>query len=100
MIAELLEATKNYLDMSWDDEAGDAKLAGIIIRGMSYLDNVAGEKLDYTDEGKPRELLLDYARYVRSNALDEFQTNYLHELISLQMGCEVLRRVAEQNTDV
>ena len=85
----LLAAVKNYLDITWDDPDGDTKLSGIIMRGMRYLDKVAGAELDYSVEDKPRELLMDYCRYVRSNALDEFQRNYLHELLSLQIETAV-----------
>lgn len=87
----LLEAGRNYLDITWADPAGDEKLSGILARGMKYLDSIAGEALDYVAEDKPRELLLDYARYVRAGALDEFQGNYLHELLALQIGREVAR---------
>jgi len=96
----LLDAVRNYLDITWNDDAGDEKLSGIVARGMKYLDNVAGEALDYMVEDKPRELLMDYCRYVRSNALDEFQQNYLPELLTLQNQKEVARYVAEQAADV
>lgn len=95
----LLLAVRNYLDITWIDSAGDAKLTGIISRGMAYLDGVAGENLDYAVEDKPRELLFDYCRYVRSNALDEFQTNYLPELLTLQNQKEVERYI-DENTDL
>jgi hypothetical protein len=95
----LLEAVRNYLDITWEDPAGDEKLTGIIARGMKYINKVAGAELDYGVEDKPQELLLDYCRYARSSALDEFQTNYLHELLSLQIDQEVKDYVAE-NTDV
>ena len=96
----LLEAVRSYLDLTWTDDAGDEKLSGIISRGMAYIDAAAGATLDYTEEDKPRELLMDYCRYVRSNALDEFQTNYLHELLSLQMATEVAAYAAEQSAVV
>lgn len=85
----LLDAVKNYLDITWDDPGSDIKLSGIIARGMRYLDKAAGAELDYAADDKPRELLMDYCRYVRSNALDEFQRNYLHELLSLQIETAV-----------
>ena len=85
----LLSDVKNYLDITWEDEATNKKTKGIIQRGMKYLDNVAGAVLNYDIEDKPKELLLDYCRYVRSNALSEFQNNYLHELLTLQMMQEV-----------
>ena len=90
LLIGLLAAVRNYLDITWADEAGDEKLSGIIARGMKYIDRTAGKTMDYAIEDKPRELLLEYCRYARSNALDEFQTNYLHELLSLQISQEVI----------
>lgn len=95
----LLNAVRNYLDITWEDIAGDEKLSGIIARGIKYINSAAGAELDYTVDDKPRELLLEYCRYVRSNALDEFQTNYLPELLSLQIQKEVEAYVAE-NTEL
>lgn len=89
MTPELLQAVRNYLDITWADDAGDEKLSGIITRGIKYINNVAGAELDYSVEDKPRELLFDYCRYVRSNALEDFQENYLPELLSLQIFEEV-----------
>ena len=97
--AGLLEAVKNYLYITWEDHAGDEKISGILDRGIKYINSVAGAELDYIVEDKPRELLFDYCRYVRSNALDEFQNNYLPELLSLQISQEVKGYVAE-NSDV
>lgn len=98
---QLLKDTKDYLDITWDlDKAGESKLTGIIIRGQSYLNGIAGEKLDYSLEESHRALLFDYVRYVRSNALDEFQKNYRSELLSLQISKEVKRYDQEENTDV
>jgi hypothetical protein len=94
----LLTAVRNYLDITWEDPAGDEKLSGIIARGIKYINLVAGAELDYTKEDKPRELLFDYCRYVRSNALDVFQNNYLPELLTLQIQKEVEAYVAEQST--
>lgn len=87
---KLLKAAKNYMDITWEDEAGDEKLSGILLRGMQYLTiDVAGIELDFDAEGKPQELLFEYAKYARAGALDEYQTNYLHELLKLQINAEV-----------
>ena len=95
----LLEAAQNYSDITWDDPDGNKKLSGIIERGMKYLNKVAGAELDYTVEDALRALLFDYVRYVRAEALDEFQTNYLHELLTLQMG-EVKRVDSKQEANI
>lgn len=98
----LLAAARNYLDITWPDPDGDEKLSGILLRGIKRLNGVAGTTLDFTVEDTPRELLLDYARYVRAEALDEFQSNYLHELLNLQIREETARIEAErrQGADV
>lgn len=96
---KLLNDVKDYLDITWKDDATDRKLTGIIARGEKYLDNLAGTELDYVSEGKPKELLLDYCRYVRSNALEDFQKNFLSELISLQVSEEV-KRIGKEDSDV
>lgn len=93
----LIDDVKNYLDITWTDVATDTKLAGIIQRGQSYLNRAAGAELDYDEEGQAKALLLDYCRYARSNALEDFQNNYLHELLSLQMTQEVQEYVAENS---
>jgi hypothetical protein len=85
----LLNDVENYLDITWNDDATDKKITGIIERGIKYINHAAGAEMDYTVEDKPRELLFDYCRYVRSNALNEFQVNYLHEILSLQTDQEV-----------
>lgn len=83
---ELLNDVKIYLDITWVDIETDKKITGITERGIKYIDGIAGSEMDYTVEDKPRELLFDYCRYARSNALDEFQKNYLHELLTLQIA--------------
>lgn len=86
MTPELLAAVKNYLDITWTDADTDLKLTGIISRGIKYINRHAGSTLDYSIEDNPRALLFDYARYAWSNALDEFSTNYLPEIIALEIS--------------
>ncbi|WP_195270328.1 hypothetical protein [Eubacterium sp. 1001713B170207_170306_E7] len=93
----LLEAVKNYVDMTWEDPESEKKLSGIIARGMAYINRIAGSEQDFTEEAKPRELLFDYVRYVRAGALDEYAKNYLSELLALQMDRKV-ERYADQQT--
>ena len=93
---ELLESVRNYLDITWTDVESDVKLTGIIGRGMARLENLAGVPLDYSIEDLPKALLMDYCFYARSNALDEFEKNYLPMLLSLQQREEVKAYVESQ----
>ena len=90
MIPEgLLEEVRNFLDVTYVDASGDLKLTGIIARGMAYLDLKAGATMDYSVEDIPKALLLNYCLYDKSKALDEFETNYMSMLLSLQQREEV-----------
>lgn len=88
-MGELLESVKNYLDITWADERLDEKLTGIIRRGQAYLNQVAGEKLNYETEGTARALLFDYVRYVRAECGQDFAGDYALELNTLAALCEV-----------
>lgn len=88
----LLTDTRNYLDITWADPAGDVKLLGILERGMAYLDHAAGMELDYGGETLARALLLDYVRYVRAGALQDFGRDFAPELLGLHIAGEVRQR--------
>lgn len=80
----LLDDVKNYLNITWEDEATDNKISGLIASGMVYINAKYGEEADYTKDGMPRTLLMEYVRYARDSALDVFENNYLSLLIGMQ----------------
>ena len=80
----LLSDVKNYLNITWEDEATDTKVSGLIASGMMYLNLKYGEEADYTADGMPRTLLMEYVRYARDSALDVFENNYLALLLGMQ----------------
>lgn len=82
--AGLLDDVKNYLNITWDDAATDAKVSGLIAGGMVYLNLKYGVEADYTADGMPRTLLMEYVRYARDSALDVFENNYLSLLLGMQ----------------
>ena len=94
----LLTAARNYLNITWTDPETDTKITGILERGMAYIDRIAGKTEDYTSEGMPRALLLDYARYTMADALEDFGINYGHELRALQIDERTAAYVASQTT--
>lgn len=80
----LLDELKNYLDITWTDQATDDKLTGILDRAEAILRSYAGKALDYSLNPEEKQLLFDLCRYIRSNALEEFKTNFSAELIMLR----------------
>lgn len=93
---ELLEDVKNYLNKDWElDDTAKRSLTGMIKRGMSYLDNVAGTTLNYENEGIEKSLLLDYCRYADSKALEMFATNFQPDLLELNLKYQAVSEEAE-----
>lgn len=89
----LLDEVKNFLDITWDDEAADTKLTGQIRRGIAYITSKTGvdtsafegEGVDY----RAQELLFNYVLYDRSGAVDQFKKNYLSDIVGLRTKWEV-----------
>lgn len=82
--AALLADVKNYLNITWDDEATDAKINGLIASAAAYLDSKLGGQPDYEADGMPRTLLMEYVRYARDSALDVFESNYQALILTAQ----------------
>lgn len=87
----MLEEVKNYLRVTWDDE--DSEIISLIERGKKYLSRQTGTSLNFGDDDLPKQLLLDYCRYARNNALEFYQQNFAADLLflSLQEGVREMR---------
>lgn len=84
MSAELLAGAKLWCNITWSDEATDAKVSALIASGEAYIDGKLGAPADYTTSGEPLTLLYEYVRYGLSDALDVFEGNYLNRLLAMQ----------------
>lgn len=93
--AALLADVKNYLNITWDDEATDAKINGLIASAAAYLDSKLGGQPDYEADGMPRTLLMEYVRYARDSALDVFESNYLALILTAQNESLVMQNAVE-----
>lgn len=87
----LLDEVKKYLQITWNDPDTDARLTGIIDRGMSFFENLVGEPIDFEKDQKAKSLFFDYCRYANSSALELFQKNFGAELLNLQIEYQVKR---------
>lgn len=81
---QLLADVKNYLNITWDDEATDEKVRGLIASATVYLNSKGGGALDYENDGLPRTLMMEYVRYMRDEALDVFENNYKSMILAMQ----------------
>lgn len=89
---ELLAEAKNFLDITWTDEATDKKITGQIQRGIAYIVGktgveasvFSGDAIDY----RAQELLFNYLLYDRAGAVDQFKKNYQSDIVGLRMRQE------------
>lgn len=81
---ELLADVKNQLNITWNDDATDNKIRGLIAAASIYLDGKGGAVLDYGADGLPRTLMMEYVRYARDEALDVFENNYTSLILAMQ----------------
>ena len=81
---ELLADVKNHINITWDDDATDNKIRGLIAAATVYLDGKGGAALDYEADGLPRTLMMEYVRYARDEALDVFENNYTSLILAMQ----------------
>ena len=91
--AALLADVETRLGITWQDPATDERVRGWIAAGSQYIDNKAGAVMDYDADGAARTLLMEYVRYARDEAMDVFETNYLHLILALQNDLGVMRYV-------
>jgi hypothetical protein len=90
----LLQEVKQYLKITWSEE--DEELTNIIVRGQSYLNYIAGTKLDFETDLMAKQLLFDYARYVFNHSLEMFEINFGNELLKLSIR-EGMKSYAESD---
>lgn len=90
----MLQDVKNYLRITWDDE--DVEIASMIERGKKYLSRLTGTSLNFGEDDLPKQLLLDYCRYERNNALEFYQENFARDILLLSLQ-EATREMREQD---
>ena len=87
-LEQLLEDVRDYLQISWTDEATDRRLSDMIQSSAAYLDGVTAATNDYTAPGNMRTLLLERVRYQYNGALDVWLNNYLSLVVSAQLDIQ------------
>lgn len=107
-LTALLSQVRAYLNITWTDENKDRQLEDYIVNSINRLEAVYGHTLHFTDdmasEGDPlvkadflaRDLLKSRVFYANEKALDDFESNYRAELLSLQHQGKVRSYVNKQ----
>lgn len=81
--AILLTEVKNYLRITWDEE--DSDISSMIDRSVAYFVS-RGIDVNFIDNKTAQQLLLDRCRYVRAYKSEEFETNFISDILNLQLA--------------
>lgn len=92
----LLQDVKNHLRITWDEE--DPDIQKMINRAKAYFKSVTGANLDFFTDNRAQELLLERCRYVRNMSAEEFEKNFRHEILNLQLRAAVEGRRPSDGT--
>lgn len=79
----MLEELKYHLKITWDEE--DQELERLLARGKKALDRIFGVEIDYEEDEDIKELLFNWCRYSRNNAIEFFQENFREEINSMAL---------------
>lgn len=78
----MLEYIKRKLHKQWCTKEEEARLNDYIQEGKEYLERY-DPAIDWDRDNFARSLLTSYVMYTEANALDDFQANYLPDILSL-----------------
>lgn len=79
----LLEIVKDYLRITWDEE--DVAISDMIERCISYFLS-RGIDVNFAEHTVAQQLLLDRCRYVRNYKAEEFEDNFMSDILNLQLS--------------
>lgn len=91
----MLDELKYHLKITWNEE--DDELQKLLARGEKALKRIFGLEIDYTEEEDVKELLFNWCRYSRNNAMEYFQENFRDEINTIALTLAVKNERGEGN---
>ena len=92
MSGTLFDLVKGKLNITWSDEDTDSEINRIIEDGQIEIRRKLGtpESYDFTIEGQERKLFLSWCLYEWNHASNEFDENYLNDILQVRQKYEVM----------
>lgn len=96
-MGDLYETLRNELNITWDDEETESRLIRIITNAVVTMNRKIGSDINYSIAGPEQELFLAYCVYVYNNCANQFDENYLNEIMQIRSIYEVEQYEEDQN---
>lgn len=94
----LLQQVKRKLNITWDDEDTNNRVSDIIGQATSvmlYKLGITDAKFDFSDSGIANTLFLAYCLYLYNHCENEFDQNYLSDILQARAFFEVSQNETE-----
>lgn len=94
----LLQQVKRKLNITWSDEDTDGRVSDIIEQAKTVMLHKLGitdNAFDFSESGIVNVLFLAYCLYLYNHCENEFDTNYLNDILQARSIYEV-----KQNEDI
>ena len=97
----LTALVKRKLDITWSDEETDARVADIIAAAEPTMRHKLGlpDGYDFTAPGQEQSLLLSWCLYEWNQSAQEFDMNYLNDILQVRQKWAVAGVSADAETD-
>lgn len=83
-MTDILDEVKADLYISWEDENTDQRVINLIKRAEYRINDYAGCQVDYTEDLDARDLLINLVRYMYNSVTEQFEQNFMSEIIMLR----------------
>lgn len=92
MSGTLFDLVKGKLNITWSDEDTDSEINRIIEDGQVEMRRKLGtpDDYDFAIEGQERKLFLSWCLYEWNHASNEFDSNYLNDIMQVRQKYEVM----------
>lgn len=97
--SRITELVRRKLDITWLDEVTEARLTDIIDTALPTMRHKLGlpDSYDFTAPGQEQSLLLSWCLYEWNQAANEFDGNYLNDILQVRQKWAV--RGASEDAD-
>lgn len=99
MKEEMLQRIKLECGISWDDDSTNSRLENIYDSGIEYMKKHFGD-VDIEIPGTAQDVFLAHCKYKYFDQYEDFERNYLSELIQLRFEYEVSEHEKETKAKV
>ena len=89
-------AAKLACNITWEESETNSKLEEIIKNGIATIcDMLGSDEVDFENDIRSRELLINYIVYKWNNVSEQFRTNYISDILECRKKVQLEKFVPE-----